>query len=194
MCVATRTEQSEALDAQVELERNFLIVPDQTRHRMNPVVREYAFDRLKSTGKADDILRSHAEYYARLANKEGQRVVRRDMKSAMMLLAADSENFKRAFDWCRTHDGRLGLLLATSLWQYWVVKGLYSFGRNNLDEFLLACADDTPAIVCRALAGSAILAYFQSDYPSALELSRRCLTQAKRAKDIWAQVTVLIVA
>jgi predicted ATPase/DNA-binding winged helix-turn-helix (wHTH) protein len=194
VCIATTTEDSEALDAQVELERNFLIVPDGTRHRMNPVVREYAFDRLKSTGQADNILRDHAEYYARIAHEQGQKVVRRNMKSAMRLLAADSQNFKRAFDWCRAHNAKLGLGLATSLWQYWVVKGLFSFGRGQLEEFLSDCPDETPAMVCRALAGSAILAYFQSDYSSALDLAERCLLQAKKNENIWAQVTVLVVA
>ncbi len=194
VCSAAKSDYSKLLDAQAELESNLLIELDGVRHRMNPVVRDYAFDRLKATGQADDILRGHAEYYASLAHEEGQKIIQRDMKNAMTLLAAESENFKRAFDWCRGHDAKLGLRLATSLWQYWVVKGVFSFGRVNLEEFLLAGGDETPAIVCRALAGSATLAYFQSDYYSALDLARRCLLQAQKLKDIWAEVTVLVIA
>jgi hypothetical protein len=105
----------------------------------------------------------------------------------------DSENFKRALDWCSTHDAHLGLKLCTSLWQYWVVKGLFSFGRANLEEFLAACVDPLPEMTCRALAGSASLAYFQSDYRSALDLARLCLLEARKTNDTWAQAKVLII-
>jgi non-specific serine/threonine protein kinase len=194
ICATTTKDHPNILDAQAELERIFLILPAGGRHRMNSVVRDYAFERLESTGQADAILRDHAEHYARLAHNEGQKVVQRDIKPAMALLTSDSENFKRALDWCRTHNARLGLRLVTSLWQYWVVKGLFSFGRANLEEFLRACPDAPPSIVCRALAGSATLAYHQSDYRSVLDLARRFLSQARKVQDIWAEVVVLVIA
>jgi predicted ATPase/DNA-binding winged helix-turn-helix (wHTH) protein len=193
VCAGNRNNHSKLLDAQAELERNFLILRAGARHRMNSVVRDYAFEQLESTGQTDNTLRHHAKYYATVAQKEGQKVVQRDMKTAMVLLTADSENFKRALDWCRTHKPDLGLYLATSLWQYWVVKGLFSFGRTNLEEFLAACVDPPPAMTCHALAGSATLAYFQSDYRSALALAHECLLEAKRTNDIWAQVTALVI-
>ena len=195
VCVGLAGDNSQILDAQMELEAYFLVISAHGgRHRMNSVIREFAFERLKSGGQSDDVLRAHAKYYAKLGGQNGPKVLERDMKRAVALLTTESENFNRAFDWCRTNDVKLGLRLAAGLWPFWVAIGFFSYGRSTVQEFLSNSDDEAPTLVCRALAGLATLAYFQSDYRNALELAKRCLLQARKINDTWAQVTVLVIA
>jgi non-specific serine/threonine protein kinase len=195
VCGGIARDNAQILDAQMELEDYFLIISAHGgRHRMNSVIREFAFERLKSGGKSDDTLRAHAKYYAKLGGREGPKVLERDMKRAAALLTTESENFNRAFDWCRTNDVTLGLRLATGLWHFWVAMGFFSYGRSTVQEFLSNSDNAAPTLICRALAGLATLAYFQSDYRSALDLAQRCLLQARKTRDTWAQVIVLVIA
>jgi predicted ATPase len=127
----------EFFEAQKELERLHLISVQGSRHRiMNSVVRSYAFERLEESGESEAVLRRHARYYAKLASEMGQKVIQKEMRTALGLLSLDSENYVRAFDWCRNNDHELSLQLAIDLWPYWVVKGLFSFGRSTLGEFM----------------------------------------------------------
>jgi non-specific serine/threonine protein kinase len=181
VCGGIAGDNAQILDAQMELEDYFLILSAHGgRHRMNSVIREFAFERLKSAGQADDTLRAHAKYYAKLGGQEGPKVLERDMKRAAALLTTESENFNRAFDWCRTNDVTLGLCLATGLWPFWVAMGFFSYGRSTVQEFLPNSDNEAPTLVCRALAGLATLAYFQSDYRSALDLAQRCLFTSEK--------------
>jgi predicted ATPase len=183
----------EFIAAQQELERLFLILADGDRHRMNHVVRLYADQALQMSGQAEHTVRVHAEFFTAVADQDGETLTKRNMRQSMLILSKESENISRAFSWCTRHNAQLGLQLAGALWQYWVVRGEYSHGRAKLDEFLAASVETSPFRL-RALVGSAALAYFQSDYPTALSTAKECIDLAVRTQDIVVHLIALVVA
>jgi predicted ATPase len=185
----------ELFEAQSDLERLYLISVSGARHKMmNPVLRSYAFERLQEAGEAEPILQKHALHYAKIASEEGPKVLKEEMTSPLQRISLDSENFARAFEWSRQHDRSVGLKMAIDLCPYWIVRGLFSFGRTTLREFLDANPKATAQTKGAIRSGLASLSYFQSHYGMALDYAEQSLKDLSGTEDTFSQVAALTVA
>jgi non-specific serine/threonine protein kinase len=139
------------------------------------VIREYALERLESSGEAESLCRAHAIQLLALANRANhqktgsQTVVWRDR------LEREHDNLRAALAWARDHgEAETGLRLAQTLFWFWRRRGHLREGRRWLEELLAAghvdaLETDTGFAKLRAqsLVNSGTLALMQGAYLTA---------------------------
>jgi tetratricopeptide (TPR) repeat protein len=131
------------------------------RFWMLETIREYALERLESSGEADDIRRRHADWCAEVADALDVESRTGDKPAAIALLENDYPNLRAAITAARQcSDGDLLLRLATALWPFWEARGYVAEGRRALeDAFELAGRRPARALLglcsLRGLSGSA---------------------------------------
>src|SRR3954452_5595832 len=85
---------------------------------MLETIREFAVERLRESGREDDLRRRHAErmlQIARAAHLSVDEVEAADLGLALV----EREDLRAALDWAEERDARLGLELAIELQQLW---------------------------------------------------------------------------
>jgi predicted ATPase/DNA-binding SARP family transcriptional activator len=136
------------------------------RYGLLQTVREYAAERLATSGRADQVRRSHAEYFLEVA--EHARTEGREGKAeALDLLDAERENLHSAMRWTLAGGSDLAVPLAARLWRYWLVRGQRRQGLEWLEQALSlpAAAPGPPRSM--ALAGAALFARLLGDFTRA---------------------------
>ncbi len=118
-------------------------------------IREYAVERLAEDGAAAELARSHALYFASLAERvEASRTD--GTADPFPALDRDVANIRAALASTReAADDELLLRFATALWRYWSVRGFVAEGKAVLEE-ATAAAEQPPA---GALLGLCTLRY-----------------------------------
>jgi predicted ATPase/DNA-binding NarL/FixJ family response regulator len=109
------------------------------RYRMLETVREFAAERLESSGEAPERRRRHAAYFLALA--EGVDTGLRGPARAAWVarLGAEDDNFRRALRWTQGAEAGSaapGLRLAAALCQFWVYRGRQREGREWVEAAL----------------------------------------------------------
>jgi tetratricopeptide (TPR) repeat protein len=91
------------------------------RYWMLETIREFAVDRLRESGREDDLRRRHAERMLQITR--AARFGVDDAETDIGLLISEREDLRSALDWAEEHDARLGLELAVDLQQLWNTSG-----------------------------------------------------------------------
>lgn len=159
---------------------------DNAYYRMLGTTRSFALSILRESGEAEALSRSHFIYYRRLSEEVGQKVIGRDVSSALAVMETGMPNILRALDWSLNHAPDDGTALCGALWPYWVVAGQMTEGRERLKAFLALSSECSTATLARALTGLGVLAYFQSDYEEGIKSCEQALNLASRVGDRWA--------
>jgi len=159
------------------------------RYSLLETIRQYAGERLLERDPAPYHDR-HAATFAELAERAEPELFRPDTLSWLAVLDAELDNMRAAFTWAlEGGDGATALRIASSLWSFWWLRGLYREGIERIGAamdalgwpedlagasarwrrgFLLAFSGDLTALasiteeaerVCRALGDEAGLAY-----------------------------------
>ena len=170
-----------SLDLTATLIDDSLLERSGVRLRMLETIREYAREQLAEDEAADEVHRRHAEHFLKLAESElvsGQ-------AEWLAQLDAERENLRAALAWCvEADEAGLGLRLASSLWEFWWVRGHLAEGRRWLDEALVRGASEPPELRARALHAAASLATRQGAYGRAAELSEQSLALWEELGDV----------
>ena len=121
------------------------------RFSMLETIREYAGDRLRKEGDAEDLARAHAHYFERLADKasEGRgRGVPLSIEAVdgrrgwMDWLALERRNLTAALSWLiEQREAESALQLVLSMWRLWFVRGTLAEGQVWTERVL--ALDDT---------------------------------------------------
>jgi predicted ATPase/DNA-binding SARP family transcriptional activator/Tfp pilus assembly protein PilF len=120
------------------------------RVRMLEPVRAYAVERFMERGDAEDVRRSHCEYYVGLAERSEPALRSEDQMSWLHRLGADHANLRAAVLWSlRAKRAELGLRLASALGNH--VGGLHSEIRSWLETTLAAAPNVEPHVRAKAL-------------------------------------------
>jgi predicted ATPase/DNA-binding XRE family transcriptional regulator len=196
-------ERAEALDLTGRLVDKSLIRITRhsgvARYYMLAVIREFAADRLKAAGMAEEAARRHAQFYIGLAEEaEGQL---RGVNQAQWLERLDSElaNLRAAMAWSlRTRSVREALRLAGGLWLFCYLRGHYAEGSQWLERALVL-AETVPAAEMEGLApacakanlGAGMLAFLQCEYDAATARLEVALSQYKELDDAAGTALVL---
>jgi predicted ATPase/transcriptional regulator with XRE-family HTH domain len=163
--------------------RSLVTVEDQApglRYRLLETVRQYAEERLQSSGEAEALHRRHALYFLNLAEQAAPALTGPRQIEWLARLALEHENMRAALRWSQQGgEIELGLRLAGALWRFWYVRGYLGEGRQWL-EALLALAESgagpiAARVRARACAGAGILASIQGDSDRATTLLQRSL-------------------
>ena len=136
-----------SLDGVATLIDDSLLERDGERLRMLETIREYALEQLEADEDAEFVKRRHAEHFLKVAESEP------DSGQAAWLARMDAErdNFRGALAWALDmREASLGLRLASSLWEFWWVRGHLAEGRGWLDEAIAKGRTAPPELRARA--------------------------------------------
>ena len=87
------------------------------RYWMLETIREFALERLRESGREDELRRRHAERMLEIARAAALGVD--DADADIGLALTEREDLRAAFDWAEESDPRFGLELAVGLQQFW---------------------------------------------------------------------------
>jgi predicted ATPase len=160
-----------------------LLTPTGTdgRYGMLPTIRRFAFDQLAQQGdELERLSKLHCQYFAQIAAKIGVGIMGPQMIELLSQADAEMSNLERALGWSVDRADRkgldsakIGLEIACSFWPFWVARGRVNEGRKwfeMLEPKVQRISKETKA---RMLVGLGSLAYFASDYASAIDFSHR---------------------
>jgi len=178
---------SDVLEGVGSLVDKNLLRRDASRSRfvMLEMVREYAWEKLKESGKANATKRAHALYYLQLAEEAPTNVWVLwvpEERSWLDRLEEDHDNLRAALQWYLSIEGDIsgverGLRVAIALGRFWGIRGYLSEGRERIAVVLSNAATrehKVRGLRAWALERLASLASWQSDYAA----SRLALEEA----------------
>jgi predicted ATPase/class 3 adenylate cyclase len=110
----------------------------EARFRMLFVVREFALERLESSGEAEAMRQAHAAYFLALAEQaDWRKASGRQGMWLLELLSREHDNCRAALSWaCERQDGELALRLGAALATFWHLRGYWREGRTWVEELL----------------------------------------------------------
>ena len=108
------------------------------RFGMLETIHEYALDRLGARGNEAPVRRSHACFYAELAEDAEPDLLGPHQLRWLELLDAELANIRAALTWAtETGDAEFGLRIGAALWRYWQMRGYLAEGRERLERLLV---------------------------------------------------------
>ena len=155
-------------------------VDGEPRFRMLETIREYAQEKLETSGELPALRRRHAEHFLTLAEEAESKSGGVEQRAWLERLGAEHDNLRAALGWCllalpsgdtiAEHPDRagLGLRLAASLWEFWLVHGDFREGRQWFETALASNPGAAPHVRAKALRGAGQLIYSQGDYDEGL--------------------------
>ncbi|NMO54615.1 hypothetical protein HH310_25950 [Actinoplanes sp. TBRC 11911] len=128
-----------------------------SRFRLLETIRQFGREQLANSGEEAGTRTAHFEYYLRLAvDHDPDR--RRDVVEARpQLLDEEHDNLRVALGRALRTDPDRALLLAVSLWRFWLARGHFAEGSRWLEEALAAASPDCCEERARALLALALL-------------------------------------
>ena len=173
MAVASAPEETEAdvLDLLGSLVGKSLVVAEgegqAVRFRLLESIRQYATEKLDESGEAAAIRGRHLDWYVAFAERAAPQLRGPDQQSWLDTLAQEHDNVRAALAWSiRQGAAATSLRLATSVWWYWSLRGLYDEGQRCLSQ-LVAHAEGPAELRAEALRASGTLAVRQGDLAAA---------------------------
>jgi tetratricopeptide (TPR) repeat protein len=165
----------------------------EARYHMLETIRQYAREKLLASGEAEPIHSNHLGFYAQLAVKADPKLWSAEQGHWLDCLETELDNIRVGLEWGeaspRVDEVEAGLQLAGSLWQFWLVRGHWSEGREPLTR-LLARADfpestslSATSLRARALNLAGVLAGQQGDFAQARQLHAEGLAIARQLED-----------
>jgi predicted ATPase/DNA-binding SARP family transcriptional activator len=134
-----------------------------SRYRLLETVRQYAAERLASSGRAMETRAAHAHYFANLAETTQLNGV--DQARAIARLDRERDNLRAAIEHtAAVGDRALQRQLTSRLWPYWHLRGFLAEGRARLAATLEHGPDVAPAYYPRALLGAGNMAWTMGLY------------------------------
>ena len=143
---------------------------EEPRFVMLETIHEYARERLKQSGEADQIGRAHAQHFLALVEEAEPELVGADQVSWMDRLEAEHDNLRAALSRSlEAGDSASALRIGGALWRFWNVRGHFSEGRRWLTAGLSGEGAAPASLRARASLGLGYLELSQGDYPQAVE-------------------------
>jgi predicted ATPase len=185
VCAGEGIEHDEVLDLLGHVIDKSLVVAEPAeegalRYRMLEPVRQYGWEKLQESGKAERTRKWHAEYYLALAEEAEPELSGVNEGVWLERLEAEHGNLRAALGWSlEDGDAGLGLRLAGVLGGFWYKHGHLSEGRMWLDREL-AEGSAAPAIErATALDQAGWIALYQGDLEPSVALLDESLSLFK---------------
>jgi predicted ATPase/DNA-binding XRE family transcriptional regulator len=164
---------------------------DEPRFTMLETIREYALERLASSGEVAETQRRHAQYYLVLAETAQPRISVQwdalDWWSKFTQIEREYDNLRAALGWAvQNREVETGARLAIALWWFWIERGYVSDGRRWMETLLALDGAGSPSgeaphtLPARTKAYlfqvAGTLAEVQGDYECAVALHEESMT------------------
>ncbi|WP_158835309.1 ATP-binding protein [Streptomyces sp. NRRL S-350] len=183
VCAGEGIEPEDVLDLLDELVAKSVVLREDSafgvRFRLLDTLREYGGQWLRATGGEQRLLRRHRDWYLGVATwGEVEWFGPRQAETAERTELAHT-NLRAALEFCLAEPGeeQIALLLAGTLWFYWVGCGHLGEGRHWLDRALALDREPTEARA-KALWVTGYMATLQGDLAAARPALEECRRQA----------------
>jgi predicted ATPase len=212
VCAGGEVERTQVLDLLTHIANKSLLIvmpyEGETRFSMLETVREYARDKLIEAGEFERTSDQHLRFFSKLAQADGMRVRGEGQLIAYRRLDSEYANLRVAFTWGLREDSNHversleSLRIATSLWQFWNMRGDYLEGHGWLQDAIsridalsmtvsgnsiginAGIVPDLQSLKAIALFGQGILTWFRSDVNEGTELFQKSAALAREAGDV----------
>ena len=151
------------------------------RFTMLETVREYGMERLRESGKEDDIRRLHAHYFMARAEEAEMALRGPEQVAWVRRLEIEGDNLREAFEWSlESGEVEVGLRLAGALRFLWLMSSYHTEVRGWIEKGLSQSRGVSASVRVKALIGLAgALAAVQGDYGRVVELCEESLALAQ---------------
>src|SRR5262249_1657516 len=121
----------------------------ESRFGMLETVREYALEQLDVHGEARILRDRHANWMRDLCERAEPEMMCAQRQLWLDGIQGEDANLRAALTWCVHEAGKpeIGLQIAGSLWWFWLARAHIREGRVWLEEALVRCGEDAPALV-----------------------------------------------
>ena len=149
----------------------------ESRFVMLETIREYASEKLETSGEKASTRRAHAAYCLVLAEEQATEESSAESADWLERFALEHDNFRAGLEWLtETGDVEWGLRLGTALFRFWEMREYLTEGRARLTKLLKLPAAAAPTKArARALFAAGVLTTEQGDHASADVLIRESL-------------------
>ena len=152
------------------------------RFRLLEPVRQYAWEKLRSSGEGEAAWRRHAEFFLALAEEAEPELKGPRQVEWLDRLQTEHDNLRAALSWSLERGIDLGPRIASALSLFWYTRGYLSEGRTYLEA--VARRGVAPATVhAKALYGLGWIAEPQGDYERARTAYEESLKLYRRSGD-----------
>ena len=171
------------------VDKSLLISKEQAngdvRFRMLEVVHEYALELSIVNDEAEEMRRSHAEYFLALGEEAEPHLRGEQAVKWLNRLEDEHDNLRDALGWSLKNDAAMAARLAASLRYFWAFHGHVTEGRNWF-KTILDCGSLTESAVVRIklLSGLGMAARHQGDYEAARKAYEEALAESRAANDL----------
>ena len=151
------------------------------RFWMLETIREFAVERLETSGQAGALRERHAHHFLALA-EEAEPHLRGDPAAWLDRLEVEHDNLRAAFDTFAGLSGEHVQRLGAALWRFFVLRGHAIEGRQRLEAAVEADSRPSAARV-KALNGATVAALDAGDNETAMRRASDALTLARDVGD-----------
>lgn len=187
ICADEEIEPWDILDQLTSLVDKSLVVAEineaatgssKLRYRLLESTRQYAAEKLASTGERERLRRCHAEYFARLVQRADATWSTTPTKSWLPPVYVEIDNLRSALDWAlaEKHDAEIGGVLAGAARALWREVGMQSEGKRYIESALVMENEVSPPT-------AALLWFALSDCASPMWVKMR--DAASRARELY---------
>jgi predicted ATPase len=160
-------------------------VCDGVRYGMLEPVRQYAWEKLKESGEAEEVKRRHALHYLALAERAEPLIKGRDQVEWLDRLEAENGNLLAAIRWSlEAGETQTAARFGWALRMYWVMRARQSEGRLLMEGAVGRDGGDLPARTrAKALYALAVCVYGSGDDERLMAVADEGAALFRRAGD-----------
>jgi tetratricopeptide (TPR) repeat protein len=154
---------------------------DPPRLQMLQTIRDFALEKLKTSGEEELVRARHADAFREFASDAAPRIFGPEQKACLDRFDLEHDNLRAALDWYESQaDVEKLMNLCFCLWRFWQMRGHLHEARARLDRALaMPASRDHLDARRRALEAAGGVAYWQADfqatrvyYEESLDLAR----------------------
>jgi non-specific serine/threonine protein kinase len=184
ICAGEPEEPYDVLDVLSSMiDKSLLLVErrsGEARYRLLETIRQYGHDKLQECAEAEQVRRTHRDWYARLAEQAESRMLEAQQEQVFDRLEAEHENLRGALGWSlEQQDAETAAQMGSAIWRFWLLRGYMSEGRSVLER-ALAGFSEQKTVRAKALNVAAIMASLQDDYATARRLAEESLALSRQ--------------
>jgi predicted ATPase/DNA-binding SARP family transcriptional activator/uncharacterized protein HemY len=161
------------------IEKSLVRLVDHERYDIHQLLRQYAFARLTDADQHITTRNAHLNYYVRLTENPDSRIHGKLQTIWLDQFETEHDNLRLALDWAleQADDPALqaGLSIGASVWEFWLMRGHITEGRQRLERLLAATNGMITKTRGAVTQGAGYLTWIQGDNDRAEALHREGL-------------------
>ncbi|HEX5165467.1 MAG TPA: LuxR C-terminal-related transcriptional regulator [Thermomicrobiales bacterium] len=154
------------------------------RFTMLETIREFALELLMTSDEAADVQRSHATWYAELAEDARTGIYSSEQRVWLDCLEVEHDNLRAAMTFAAEHNDNALLLRFTAvLGDFWTMRGHFSEGHGWLKRAVMAGSANPSPALAQTLSGAAIMSTVIGEPDAARQFAEDGLRVARLTGD-----------